>query len=149
MRSIATRVTFAAALAATLLACNDATGPAGRLSDARARWLRARPTRYEFRLAVSCFCARPPQPLTITVQGDSIVSAVDATGAPLRAPWTDAATTIDRLFGVVALAIEHGADVVDVAYDRAYGYPRSIVLEYERNVPDGESRYTVDGFVAR
>lgn len=146
---------FASALRCTLVAlvaltaCDDVSGLDGRYASARRQWIASRPTRYEFKLHVSCFCGFPPQPVTITVNGDSIVSATDATGAPIVAQLRSTYTSIDGLFAVVQGAIDRDAYQLDVAYDPLRGYPTSIAIDYRKNVADDEVSYTVSGFVPR
>jgi hypothetical protein len=147
---ISRRAFLAAGWAAVLLAtaCGDAFGPTSRLADARQRWRRTRPEAYRYQLVVGCFCALPPQPVTIEVRGDAVLSAVDAQGAPVRAPMASTYGTIDDLFEVIARAIAADAVQVDVSYDPTRGYPTSIAIDGSTRVADDEVGYTVSGFVA-
>ena len=133
----------------SLSACDDLTGPGARYADARRQWLTTRPNRYEYKLHVSCFCGFPPQPVTITVQGGTIVSAIDATGTPIVAQFRDTYPSIDGLFAVIQGAIDRDAYQLDVSYDPARGFPTSIAIDYRQNIADDEISYTVTGFTPR
>jgi hypothetical protein len=149
-RRVSRRAFLAAGWAAVLLAtaCGDAFGPTSRLADARQRWRRTRPEAYRYQLVVGCFCGLPPQPVTIEVRGDAVLSAVDARGAPLGQPIAGPYGTIDDLFAVVERAIAANAAQVDVSYDPARGYPTSIAIDGSTRIADDEIGYTVSGFVA-
>jgi len=144
------RAFLAAGWAAVLLAtaCSDALGPTDRLVDARQRWRRTRPESYRYQLVVGCFCGLPPQPVTIEVRGDAVLSAVDAQGAPVRSPIASAYGTIDDLFDVIERAIAANAVQVDVSYEPTRGYPTSIAIDGSTRIADDEIGYTVSGFVA-
>jgi hypothetical protein len=53
---------------------------------------------------------------------------------------------IEGLFDLIREAIERKAHKVDVSYDRVYGYPTSIDLDYLFNAVDDELQVTVSGF---
>jgi hypothetical protein len=137
---------WAAVLLAT--ACGDAFGPTGGLVEARQRWRRTRPDSYRYQLVVGCFCGLPPQPVTIEVRGDSVLSAVDARGAPVRVPSASPYGTIDDLFDAIERAIAASAVRVDVRYEATRGYPTSIEIDGSTRIADDEIGYTVSGFVA-
>ncbi len=148
LAAAALAATLAASLA-TLSACDDASGPAGDLRDAQRRWRATRPTSYELRQSVSCFCPLPPQPVTLLVRGDSIVAAVDARGAALSAPIVGLYRTVDGLFALIEQARSRGAADLRATYDPARGYPTTVVIDYIANAADDEIAYQLSGLVAR
>src|SRR5690349_4169777 len=115
-RRSARRTCLVAGWATVLLAtaCGDAFGPTSGRAEARQRWQRTRPASYRYQLVVGCFCGLPPQPVTIEVRGDSVLSAIDAQGAPVRSPGASAYGTIDDLFAAIERAIAANAVRVEV-----------------------------------
>jgi hypothetical protein len=139
----------ATTIAITLLAlsgCGDVFGPTDRLADAHARWRRTRPTNYRFTLSVSCFCVFRPEPVTIEVHGDSVVSRLDAKGQPIDPIGASAFRSIDGLLDALDDAYDRDAEHVEARFDSVRGYPTHIAIDYREAWADDEISYVVVGF---
>lgn len=134
-----------AALALLLLSSGCSMLGAGRggdpaLADARARWEARGPADYAMTQSRNCFC--PPDvrgPFEVTVR-DGAVATVRLDGAPVP---SERALSIDALFDLIADAYAGEAAEVRVSYDPALGYPTEIWIDYERQLADEETGYTV------
>ena len=109
------------------------------LTRNRQRWISAGITDYEFEFRRSCFCpAEATEPVRITVRNGvatSVLRTKDGQPASLNVgPWP----TVDTLFADVRRRIEQNAERLDVEYDAAYGYPRSIVVDVMASMADDE-----------
>jgi len=106
------------------------------LSAARNKWLSSGISNYRFSIRASCFCAFI-DPVTVKVRGKrKKVSNPDWFGP----------RSVPQLFKVVRGAIDRGAAVLTVKYDKADGHPRSIAIDYSLQIADEEIGYTVKGF---
>jgi hypothetical protein len=128
-------------LAAALVACGDATGPADDLARNRALWQAEGSADYEFGFQRLCYCPEEAvRPVQIRVTADAVVSVIDALGQPVDS--LDVARyftiTIDSLFGVVEHAIAVDAHRLTVRYDPELGYPESIAIDYDAATVDEE-----------
>ena len=134
-------VTLLACIA--VVACRDTTGPVHDLAEAKARWRQTRPQAYQFTYSVSCFCGLAG-PVVIEVRGDSVISRrVLATGTPVYPNAIVPSTTIDGLFAILDSALARHPDRFDATYDRTYGYPTSVSIDYYTNAADDEVYYSV------
>ena len=136
-------------LAATVMLATcggDPIAPSFDLAAAQARWTRTRPTNYRYRLSVGCFCPSEAQPVTIEVHGDSVFSRTNANGQPVDPRVASRYRTIDGMFGVIAGAIGSKASTLDVVYDRTFGFPTSISIDYVKDAVDDEIGYVLTGF---
>jgi hypothetical protein len=159
-RSLATWRVLALALVA---ACSSPSSPKStpglmpavgsastQLAAARHRWQAARPTHYRYILSRSCEClSESTRPVVVVVNrssGTDVVESVNYvdTGAP-AGQYASAYVSVDALFDVIADAIARHAATVRVAYDAAYGYPRSIFIDYDVQMADDERGYTASG----
>lgn len=141
-----------ASLAALLVvaACRATSGPASELTEARERWRQNRPANYRLTLSVGCFCAFPPQPIEIDVQGDSVIARrVRSTGAPLDPNLARSFPSVDGLFAIVAEARARNAQTLQVSYDPALGYPSTVFIDYRGAIADDEISYTVASVESR
>jgi Family of unknown function (DUF6174) len=114
------------------LACSGATEPELQFDEALARWRRSGLINYSFRSAVSCFCpVEFTLPMTVTVRNGQVVQVADrATGA--ARPLTYRAS-IDSLFAAVAREIRDRPERLQVTYDEALGFPRSLTYGTPEN----------------
>jgi hypothetical protein len=139
----------ALAALAVLAACRDTTGPAHDLAEAKARWRQTRPQSYAFTYGVSCFCLYAG-PVVVDVRGDSVTAwRVLSTGTPALPNGIVPSTTIDRLFAALDSAVARHPARFDATYDRKYGYPTSVYIDFVENVADDEIGYSVSQFVPR
>ena len=134
------------ALIALAVSCS-VTSPSGRSADMqeflrnRERWNGRALRDYEFDFSRGCFCATDAtEPVHIVVREDAIVSVVRIRdGVPATgASWP----RVEELFADVLARLQQPAARVSVAYDPAYGYPRSIVVDVLANAVDDEYSLT-------
>lgn len=119
------------------------SGDDRELSRNRQKWASAGLHDYEFDYQLSCFCAPDAtEPVHVVVRGDRI-SAVTRVRDGLPAALSYGSwPTVSDLFDDVQQEIERKADRLDVTYDAAYGYPRSIVVDVYLMSADDESSKT-------
>ena len=114
---------------------------------ARLRWTRARPADYTYTLERGCFCL--PQvttPVIVEVRGGVVLSRRYATSGDAVDPQLAAFfPTIDGLFTEIEDAARR-ADHLDAEYDRTYGYPRHVYIDYTSKGADDEMGFTVSGW---
>ena len=148
---IAVRTAWLGVLVLALAACGDgtATDPGTSnpdLAAARQRWADAGMVSYQYTLRTLCFCF-PESPITITVKGGAVESAIYAdTGAPTTPQRLATVPTMDRLFGVIEEAYSRNAAKVSVRYHPTLGYPEEIAIDYYAQGADDEIGYFVSGF---
>lgn len=127
-----------------LTAC--AVTPKTPLVENREKWDSQHISHYSFNLAVGCFCAfRNQMPLAIEVKDGKVISMVDSAGQPVPqfADIFDTYNTIEKLFG----KLSEKADKITVEYNKQYGYPESIYIDYIEKATDDEISFTVSNFV--
>ena len=110
------------------------------LSRRRSRWASAAVFTYRLTWSRDCFCAGPLGPFTSTVDR-GLVRTIEADGQP---PSWALAVTVDELFAIIDDALARHAHVIQVTYDDALGYPRSVAIDWDLNTEDDEDRYDVD-----
>jgi hypothetical protein len=74
----------------------------------------------------------------IRVLGPDRVSEWDSAGRQLLVQVAPSQLTIDGVFEEIADAIDAGAEVVEVRYDSALGFPASVNLDYALLMNDDE-----------
>lgn len=110
------------------------------LAEARARWEARGPADYAMTQSRSCFCPRDVTgPFEVAVR-DGAITSVTFDGASVP---TDRAQSVDALFDLIADAYARDAAEVRVRYDPALGYPTEIWIDYDRQMADEETGYTV------
>jgi hypothetical protein len=134
----------AAVLFAVLLGCSI-TAPGGRSGDQleltrnRERWAGAGIRDYEFEFQRSCFCLPAvTEPVRITVRNDVVTAVIRTRDGQPASATVGAWPTVDSLFADVQRRIEQNAERLDVEYDAAYGYPRSIAVDVLQMAADDE-----------
>lgn len=133
---------------AALSSCSI-TDPSARSGDElelarnRQRWASARIYDYEFDYQRTCFC--PPElteQVHIVVRDDAIVSVVRMSdGQPANGIYT-VWPRVDDLFLDVQRRLEQHVERLDVTYDEALGYPRSILADIALMAADDEYALT-------
>jgi hypothetical protein len=101
------------------------------------QWQSVGPSSYRFTVAVQCFCP-VAKPVEVTVRDGEVVSLKP------EPPefWSDAMVPIPELFQLVG-SLRGSADVVDVSYDGALGYPTTIAVDRITEAVDDEVAYVV------
>ena len=119
------------------------------LSAARSRWQSAHVSHYRFGLAVSCFCAFSQRmPLTIEVKDGNLVSMLYNDGSPVPAdqqPTFARYQTIDALFDFTGQSLSK-ADSMNIEYDRSYGFPSKVQIDFIKQAADDELSLFVRDF---
>jgi hypothetical protein len=121
------------------------------LGAARARWAASRPQKYDYTLAISCFCGPDfRRPVIISVDGAAVTARRYADdGTPAAPQFASSFPTIDGLFDIILDAKARKAASLIVTYDAARGHPLKISVDYVAQVADDELFYTVSGFTPR
>jgi hypothetical protein len=125
--------------------------PTSDFDIARAKWAAARPAKYEYTLAISCFCGPDlRRPVVVLVDGNTVVSRTFADdGKPVSHPWPELFVTVDGLFDVILDARNRNAASLVVTYDSANGLPRQVNIDYVAQMADEERYYSAGNLKAR
>ena len=116
-----------------------ADGSAARkLAAARTRWQRHGFASYRFTVTQTCFCGPREGTATITVRGGKRYGVTDR-----LLP----ASSVPRLFALVAGAIRHEVAGLTVTYDKRRGYVRHVYIDSSAMIADEEVGYDVRGLV--
>jgi hypothetical protein len=110
------------------------------LDSARAKWKAAHIRNYDFRGAISCFCAPAYRKArTLKVRG----------GAPVHPPDNlRNVASVPRIFHVIQQAIDEKVASLQVTYVKR-GFPRSVWIDRSRQIADEEVSYSFDRFKPR
>lgn len=135
-----------ALLLATLAGCelgDDDSFQNRKLAEARTLWDRKDVASYSYILELECFCAPAEQlqPVLVTVRNGAAASVVYWDDNPANRPPAPAAIfgpydTVEELFDMIEDAIDRDADLLQVGYDRDYGFPTVINVDYEAGGSD-------------
>jgi hypothetical protein len=137
---------------ALVAACSDQRAPADNpsptpvtdLSSARALWKASELDSYSFVVTSSCGERAGLGTYEIAVDGDeSKVTRQE----PHSGPPT--VRSVPDLLDNVAMAIDGGADRVEVRYNASFGYPESIDIDYHQHGIDDEECYVLRDFRTR
>lgn len=115
--------------------------PIDDLAAAQMRWDTSDVAAYSFVVASSCGERNGLGTYEITVEGAS--STVE-NHDPHSGPPT--VRSVPDLFDHIEIAVDLGADRVDVIYDQTLGYPTSIDIDYDQRAIDDEECYVVKAF---
>lgn len=130
-------------------ACSESADDHG-LAAARKQWVDHLPASYSFTWMQSCECIGDmTRPIRISVTAGQLTNAVfvddqAAVGEPVRRYLL----TIDGVFDKIQDAIDQDAAEITVDYDPARGYPRSVFVDYSRQVADEELSLQISDFAA-
>jgi hypothetical protein len=147
LRPFASRAKIALAALLLVAACGDATGPDDEVRSALTRWRRTHPANYAYTLQRDCFWPQVlVRPVRIEVHGDAVHRLTDvATGEAVDPRWAEFFPTIDVLMVALQDAPKR-ADSFDAEYDRQYGYPHRVSIDYSRQMVDDESSLFLSDF---
>ena len=143
-RRLAT-IAFAVLLSSSISGCSkDPASPfwaSARLSDAEARWQKAGLPAYSFISSVSCFCLDDyVRPLRVTVRQGRVTAVSDVrTGAARPVSYRH---PMDSIFAMVHREIVERPERLNVSYDPALGFPRTLTYGTPEN--DGGGTITID-----
>ena len=143
-RRLATMLIAVLLSSSTVGCAKDPTSPfwaSARLSGAEARWKKAKLTNYSFISAVSCFCLEDyARPLRVTVRQGRVTAVFDVrTGAARPVSYRQ---PMDSIFAMVRLEIVERPERLNVSYDEALGFPRTLTYGTPEN--DGGGTITID-----
>jgi hypothetical protein len=135
------RIASALLAALVLAGCGDSTAPADDLARNRERWGAQGLEEYEFVFRRLCYCPlEATEPVQIQVAAGAVAAVIDTLGQPVDSLSVARyfTITIDSLFGVVEHAIDVDAYRLSVRYHPEFGYPDSIVIDYDAATVDEE-----------
>jgi hypothetical protein len=117
--------------------------PVEELRQQAARWAEQQPLHYRYTLNSD----RPGASLVLTIDVEdgraSYPRFTDEANFPL--PEDPSAYTIDWLFAEIEAALDQGAEITHSRYDRQYGFPSTVSLDYP-GVADSWASYNVFDF---
>jgi hypothetical protein len=121
------------------------SGQRAELRRQQAKWARQQITSYYLTYRRDCFCGIEfTTPLEIEVIGGDIATARYTSNNDPIPTWVQSdLPTVERLFGIIARAIDAEADLLEVTYDPDRGYPRRIAIDYRYNLADDEVTHSV------
>lgn len=130
--------------------CTDATGPddpAAQLERNRALWSSAGVTSYRYTITRSCECTpESAGPVTVEVRNGLVVDRRYESGAAVSPQYSEIFTTVPGLFDIIGEAVALPAASLAVRYNRDYGYPESIAIDWVAGAVDDEVSYRVGSF---
>ena len=105
-----------------------------------AQWQKTRPEKYSYVFIRSCFCTPEYiKPVLTRVDKNTLIDArFKDSNKPLPASLKGNKRTIDSLFKIVQSAIDRKAYSIKVKYNKQYGYPESISVDYDKMIADEE-----------
>ena len=114
------------------------------LARHRAMWEAQHVTSYRYTLSRSCECLFPQMtgPAVVEVRSGNLTAQLSG-GA---AADTSLFTRVEGLFAVVQRAIDENAETLTVEYDPVLGYPKSIGIDYRKEMVDDEFTVILSGF---
>jgi hypothetical protein len=119
-----------------------------QLNQAEAKWRKTQPQHYAYTLQRSCFC--PPEfnkPIMVRVfKGRVQQATLLPDNTPLPNERRAEAYPLDRSFKVIQEAIKRKASSIKVSYDKKYGFPTSISIDYSTMIADEEFYLTIKDF---
>ncbi len=129
-----------ALLSLTLLSCGKSRSPVNSTtSDHKALWASHATPAYVVEQARSCFCPGPHGFIRLTVVGNKIVKGVESeSNYPLTIDELKRYKTIDELFEFIDEVEKYQPEIFQVKYDSIFGYPRSVYVDWNREVADEE-----------
>ncbi len=136
-------------VATVAISCGNSTEPQSDtpndpLSQNEALWNASGGDSYVLRFARSCFCdPRTLGPVVITVENGAVTDMVyEKTGEAVPEDLQPLFNlTVDDLFKVIRDAIADEAHVLEVTYDGALGFPKSIFIDPREEYADDTLEY--------
>lgn len=133
-----------------LAGCGGSTGQGSAdaqrsaLAAARALWAEHGYNSYEITFTINCFC--PPGSSganVLTVIDNRIVNAINSnTDMPYPSPSFTGLYTVADSFVFIESLLDSPPDRLRVEYDREYGYPTLIDIDYIQGAADDEVKYS-------
>jgi len=120
----------------------------GTFTDALKLWQSSGINHYSFTFSEHCFCIPIGSGIIhVEVKDGVIINAYDEFNIqPLTVVEMARLKTIDELFTVVQEAIKLPAHTINASYDKNYGFPSEVYLDYNEELADEEYGFTVENF---
>lgn len=118
------------------------SGDRNDLEKQLAKWRSYNLENYSFEFQASCFCIPEfNEWVTVTVRNDTVssVTILSTEQPPVELALTNW-FTIDQLFDKVFEAVRE-AEEFDVAYNKRYGYPELLSVDFDKQIADEEFTY--------
>lgn len=129
----------------TVGSCNSVDAARRMLDEHRRLWQEQNAANYTFTLRVICFC-----PVDATTPVNIVVSNCDAseityvgTTTIVEERYFEDYDTVEKLFAVIEDALKQDVHSLQVEYDRIYGYPVRIDIDYIETAVDEEISFSV------
>ncbi|MDJ0599268.1 MAG: DUF6174 domain-containing protein [Crocosphaera sp.] len=114
------------------------------LKENRQLWRSQQLKNYQYIYQQQCFCTPPSNiPLKVSIRNDKITQVVNLNNDQLITDLTFP-QTIDQLFNIIKDAIKGNADEILITYDKTFGYPTRVAIDYQKILADEEITYTVE-----
>lgn len=133
-----------------LAACSDATGPSdplALLAQNMTFWEQQGVPSYQFTIRRVCECI-PEQmgPVVVEVRNGTVHQRRYETGTAVSPQFDDLFRPVPGLFELIRDAIQFPAAAIAVRYDRSYGFPESIQIDWVAGEVDDEVSYQISDF---
>ena len=104
------------------------------------QWKKAGFDKYSYEFRRSCFCMRDyTKPVLIRVKNNTVTDArFKDNNKQLTEAFKGNRQTINMLFKTIQDAIDRKAHSIKIEYNEQYGYPASIVVDYDERMADEE-----------
>ena len=147
-RSVLSRLSVLGGL--LLAACSDATGPSDPLtllSQNMTLWNQRGLPSYQFTIQRVCECI-PEQmgPVVVEVRNGVVQQRRYQTGTAVSPQFDDLFRPVPGLFELIHDAIHFPVAALAVRYDRFYGFPESIQIDWVAGEADDEVSYLISDF---
>lgn len=131
------------------VACGGGGGQ-DRLSENMRRWAEAGVGSYRYTLFIDCFCPDAFRGPVIVEVLNGVTTSVRFANASIQADrqYYGRYDSIEKMFGVIQRAVRDGADDLEVSYDKGYGFPTEISIDFDEQAVDDEISFTVSDFQA-
>ena len=107
-------------------------------------WKASKVKDYSFVIKKSCFCPYEENKL-ITVSNGTVKKAKYIPSNTVI-NISSKEKVIDAYFDIIQEALDENAYKLTVSYDKTYGYPSDIAIDYDKNMVDEEMYYTLSHF---
>lgn len=116
------------------------------LDNNTALWNDSGITSYQYTYRRLCFCL-PQEDIVVVVVSAAVTEAYyTPSGTVLANEDLESLFTIEELFDLIQEAIDSKVARLDVVYNKDYGYPEDIYIDWDEHMADEEIRYVVLDF---
>ena len=116
------------------------------LNQNKTLWKKEKPSNYFFTVRPTCFCPDTKKRL-VTIKNNKIENVkYIPSNINLDAKALKQEKAISGYFDFIQDAINKDADNIKVTYNKTYGYPETISIDYNKKVVDEEISYEITHF---